>query len=162
MWNTGNEKILNINNLKRNANQNHNETSPYTFRVVIIKKKIKISIGKNVDKRKLGCSVSGNVNWYGHCGKYHRDTLHPKIKNRPITQSTKSTSGYLPKENKNTNPKRHLHPMFTAALFTLAKVCKQLQDPLTHEWTKKTWYTYRTEYYSVIEKNKILASKQCG
>ena len=52
--------------------------------------------------------------------------------------------------------------MFISALFTLAKVCKQLQDPLTHEWTKKTWYTYRTEYYSVIEKNKILASKQCG
>ena len=31
-------------------------------------------------------------------------------------------------------------PMFTAALFTIAKKRKQLKCPLTGEWTKKMWY----------------------
>ena len=32
------EKMLNITNHQGNANQNHNEISPYTFRMAIIKK----------------------------------------------------------------------------------------------------------------------------
>ena len=33
-----------------------------------------------------------------------------KIKNRTTMRSSNSTSGYLAKENKNTNSKRHMHP----------------------------------------------------
>ena len=33
-----------------------------------------------------------------------------KIKNRAIIQSSNSTSGYIYKENKNANSKRHTHP----------------------------------------------------
>jgi hypothetical protein len=32
--------------------------------------------------------------------------------------------------------------MFTAALFTTAKLWKQPRCPMTHEWIKKMWYTY--------------------
>ena len=32
--------------------------------------------------------------------------------------------------------------MFIAALFTIAKICKQPKCPLTEEWTKKMWYIY--------------------
>ena len=41
-------------------------------------------------------------------------------------------------------------PLFTAALFTIARTLKQLRCPLTDEWIKKLWYIYTMEYYSAI------------
>ena len=46
-------------------------------------------------------------------------------------------------------------PMFTAALFTVAKTWKQTQCPLTDEWIKKMCI-YMKEYYSAIAKNEIM------
>ena len=45
--------------------------------------------------------------------------------------------------------------MFTAALFTVAKIWNQPKCPLT-EWIKKRWYTHTIEYYSAIRKNEIM------
>ena len=36
-------------------------------------------------------------------------------------------------------------PMFTAALFTIAKTWKQPKCPATDNWTKKTRYIYTTD-----------------
>ena len=47
--------------------------------------------------------------------------------------------------------------MFTAALFTIAKIWKQPKCPSTEEWIKKMWYIYTTEYYSAIKKNEIIS-----
>ena len=47
-------------------------------------------------------------------------------------------------------------PVFTAALFTIARTWKQPKCPSTEEWIKKMWYIYTMEYYSAIEKNKIM------
>ena len=47
-------------------------------------------------------------------------------------------------------------PMFTAALFTIAKTWKQPKCPLTDEWIKTIWYIYTMEYYSPIKKNDIM------
>ena len=47
-------------------------------------------------------------------------------------------------------------PMFTAALFTIAKIWKQPKCPSTDEWIKKMWYIYTVEYYSAIRKNEIM------
>ena len=46
--------------------------------------------------------------------------------------------------------------MFTAALFTIAKIWKQPKRPSTDEWIKKMWYTHTMEYYSAMRKNEIL------
>ena len=46
-------------------------------------------------------------------------------------------------------------PMFTAALFTIARSWKQPKCPLTDEWIKKMWYMYTMEYYSAIKRNEI-------
>ena len=46
-------------------------------------------------------------------------------------------------------------PVFTAALFTIAKTWKQFKCPLIEEWIKKMWYIYITEKYSAM-KNEIM------
>ena len=44
-------------------------------------------------------------------------------------------------------------PMFTAALFTIAKICTQPKFASIYEWIKKTSYIYTMEYYSAIKMN---------
>ena len=47
-------------------------------------------------------------------------------------------------------------PMFTEALFTIARTWKQPRYPLIDEWIKKQWYIYAMEYYSAMKKNAFL------
>ena len=49
--------------------------------------------------------------------------------------------------------KTHVSPLFTAALFTIARTWKQPRCPSTDEWIKKLWYMYTMEYYSAIKRN---------
>ena len=42
-------------------------------------------------------------------------------------------------------------PLFTAALFTIARIWKQPRCPSADEWMRKLWYTM--EYYSETKKN---------
>ena len=44
-------------------------------------------------------------------------------------------------------------PMFTAALFIIARTWKQPRHPSADEWIRKLWYIYTMEYYSAIKKN---------
>ena len=44
-------------------------------------------------------------------------------------------------------------PLFTVALFTIARTWKQPRCPLTDEWIKKLWYIYTMEYYSGTKRN---------
>ena len=46
-------------------------------------------------------------------------------------------------------------PMFTAALFTIARSWKQPKSPTIDEWIKKMWHIYTMEYYSAIKMNEI-------
>ena len=42
-------------------------------------------------------------------------------------------------------------PMFTAALFIIARTWKQPRCPSADEWIRKPWYIYTMEYYSAIK-----------
>ena len=44
------------------------------------------------------------------------------------------------------------NPVFTAALFTIARTWKQPKCSSTDEWIKKIWYIYTMDYYSAIKK----------
>ena len=46
-----------------------------------------------------------------------------------------------------------MHPMFIAALSTIAKSWKEPRGPSTDDWVKKIWSIYMMEYYSAIKKN---------
>ena len=47
--------------------------------------------------------------------------------------------------------------MFTAALFTTAKIQKQPKCLSTDGWIKKRWYIYTIKYYLAIKRNEILS-----
>jgi len=55
--------------------------------------------------------------------------------------------GIYPKELKPGSQRDVSTPMFTAALFTLAKIWKQPKCPLKDKWIKKMWYIQTLEYY---------------
>ena len=44
-------------------------------------------------------------------------------------------------------------PLFTVALFTIARTWKQPRCPSTDECIKKLWYIYTMEYYSAIKRS---------
>ena len=48
-------------------------------------------------------------------------------------------------------------PVFTAALFTIAKTWKQPICPRTDEWMKKRWCIYTMEYYLSEKKKEIVS-----
>ena len=51
-------------------------------------------------------------------------------------KSSNLTPGHLFRENHNS--KRYMHPVFIAALFTIAKIWKQQKCPPTEKWIKYT------------------------
>ena len=60
------EKMLNITNYQRNANQNYNEVPPHTSQnghPSLLSLQI-TSAGEGVEKREPSYTVGGNVNWY--------------------------------------------------------------------------------------------------
>ena len=44
-------------------------------------------------------------------------------------------------------------PVFTAAVFTIARTQKQPRCPLTDEWIRQMWCIHTMEYYSAMKKN---------
>ena len=67
-----------------------------------------------------------------------------------------SLLGIHPKEPKTLIWKNISIPRFTAALFTIAKIWKQLKCPSVDEWIKQPWDIYTMEFYSATKKKKAL------
>ena len=64
--------------------------------------------------------------------------------------------GIYPKEPKTLIEKNISTRMFTAALFTIAKIWKQPKCPSIDEWIKQLWNIYTMEYYLAVKRKKIL------
>ena len=60
------------------------------------------------------------------------------------------------KEPKTLIQKNISTPVFTAALFTIAKIWKHPKCPSVDEWMKQLWNIHTVEYYSAIKKKNIL------
>ena len=65
--------------------------------------------------------------------------------------------GIYPEKTKTLIRKDTCIPMFTAALFTIAKTWKQPECPSTDERIKMVWYVYTMEYYSAVKKNEVMS-----
>ena len=63
---------------------------------------------------------------------------------------------------KTTIQKDICYPMFTTALFTIAKTWKQPKGPLTKGWIKNRWYIYAMEYYSAKKWHNVTGSNMDG
>jgi len=74
-----------------------------------------------------------------------------KVTNRTTLQSSNLTLGIYPKNTKTLTQRDTCTPIFTAALFTIAKTRKQPKCPLTDEWIKKTCYIYVCVYIYIME-----------
>ena len=77
-----------------------------------------------------------------------------KIKNGSAFLPSDPTSGNISKKTQNTNLINTL--MFFAALFTIAKIRKQIKCPSVDEWIKQLWYIYTMEYYLSVKRKEIL------
>ena len=65
--------------------------------------------------------------------------------------------GLYPKYPETPIQKNLCTPMFTAALFTIAKCWKQPRCPSVNEWIKKLWFIFTMEFYAAERKKEILA-----
>ena len=70
--------------------------------------------------------------------------IKKKIRIKPPYDPAIPLLGIYPEEMK--TEKDTCTPVFTAALFTIARTWKQPRCPLTDEWIKKLWYVYTMEY----------------
>ena len=82
-----------------------------------------INSGKDVEKSKHLCTVSGIVNWHSDYEKIAWRLLNkPKIE-FPYDPAIPLLSIYP----ENSNSKKYMHSMFISALFTIVKTWKQLR-----------------------------------
>ena len=82
------------------------------------------------------CTVGGNVNWCSHYRKQYGGSSK-KLKIELPCDPAIPLKGIYPKKRKTITQKDICTPMFTAALFTIAKIWKQPKCPPMDEWIKK-------------------------
>ena len=82
-----------------------------------------------VEKNESSSTVGGNVNW---CSLGNSMEVPQKIKNSILIRSSKSISEFFSlKKKKNKNTNSNMYAMFTAALFTIAKIQTPPKYPST-------------------------------
>ena len=99
-----------------------------------------------MQKREPSYTVGGNADQYSHYGEQCGDSLQIELPYDPESYT------YTPRKPE---LKGNIAPIFTAALFIIARTWKQPTCPSTDEWIRKQWYIYIMEYYSAIKKEFI-------
>ena len=90
-------------------------------------------------------TVGGNANWYSHYGEQCGDSL----KKLGIELPYNPAIPLLDIHPEETRIERDTcTPVFTAALFTIARTWKQPRCPSADEWIRKLWYIYTMECLS--------------
>ena len=74
-----------------------------------------------------------------------------KLGTKPPYDPAIPVPGIYPEETK--TEKDTYTPMFTAALFRIARTWKQPRCLSTDEWIQKLWYIHTMKYYLAIRKN---------
>ena len=69
-----------------------------------------------------------------------------EIKSGSAFGPSNPTSRCISKGTQNTNLKNTCTPVFTAVLFTIAKIWKQPKCLSVGEWIKKLWYIYTLKF----------------
>ena len=110
---------------------------------------------EGVEKRESSFVVYGNVNWFSHYSEQDAVSLR-KLKTEQLIpyDPTMPLLGTYPE--KTTIWKDTCIPVFTAALFTVAKIWKQPKCALPDEWIKKIGCINTKQYHSAIKKNEIM------
>ena len=90
-----------------------------------------------MEKGEPFCTVGGNVDWYSHYGKQYGDRYLKKLKIDLSFDPAIPLLGIYLKEPKTLIQRNISSPMFTAALFTIARIWKQHKSPSEDEWIKQ-------------------------
>ena len=91
-------------------------------------------------KREPSYTVGGNVSWCSHYGKQYGKLFLRKLKIELPYDTAIPLLGIYP--DKILIQKDTCTPMFTAALFIIAKTWKQPKCPSSDEWIKKMVHIY--------------------
>ena len=87
----------------------------------------------------------------------NRMAVPQKTKNSyHMIQQSQQFGGIYPEKMKTLFLKDTCPPIFTVALFTIAKTWKQTKCPITGEWIKKMWYINTMHYDPAMKKNEIM------
>ena len=118
----------------------NNDVSPHTDQNGHQQKNLQtINAGEGVKKREPSCTAGRNVIRYDHYGRWCRDSLK-NLGIRLPHDPTIPLPGMHPE--KTITEKDMCIPVFTAALFTIARTWKQPGCPSTDERIKKLWYIH--------------------
>ena len=123
--------------------------------------KIKINYSRENNKCWWGCEERGTLySWWGcrlvqPLGKAVWSYLQ-KLKVELSYDPVILLLGIYPKKPKTRIWKNIRTLMFIAALFIIARLRKQPKCPSVDEWMKQLWDIYTMEYYSAINKKKVL------
>ena len=126
--------MLNVSSHQRNANQNENAISPPPVGTGVINKQVLARTWRKGSARALLVRLQTGAATVGNSMEFpHNINIFEEPQALVIRKNISM-------------------PMFTAALFTIAKLRKQPRCPSTDTWTEKLWCAYTMECYVTIKK----------